>query len=107
LKGFEMKTCEALVVKEYKGGRAKTKRPYGTKGNDLPLCGGTIRFTTDIIGGCSGGHGPDDYCYCGQPEVSINATCSRCTAAYFDGIDHLLAGGLDLFTRLLNEQEAI
>lgn len=102
-----MRTCEALVTKRFKNGKLKTIRPHSTNPPGLEPCGGTISFSTDIVGGCQGGHFEGEYCYCGYPEVIITPSCSRCSVPYFPLIDHICAGGLNLFTRMLNEEEAV
>lgn len=102
-----MRTCEARVTKTFKFGSVRTTRPYPGKTEGLEVCGGTIRFSPSIIGGCQGHHGEDDYCYCGPTEIHITASCSRCSVPYFPEIDHICAGGLELFQRLLNEEESV
>jgi hypothetical protein len=39
---------------------------------------GPVTFTTS--GGC-GGHGPEEYCCCGSPEVSLTFNCPKCPEA--------------------------
>jgi hypothetical protein len=93
--------CEALIATIAKKGKARSIRPLGPNTKNLETCGGDVTFTAEIINGtcCR-----QEVCYCSGASLQITATCTRCQAAYFQDIDHLLAGGEGLFTRMLNER---
>lgn len=81
------KICNAGIIRDYKKARSRSIHPDNPKWKDsLPRCGGSITFLVGAYGGCSGGHGEYDMCYCDSASVSVSAYCSRCSTPYYDGI---------------------
>ncbi len=101
------KICQAGILREFKSTKAESVRKDPVrwpKYNDLPDCGGTITFSVFPQGGCTC-QPDDDYCYCPSLEVHVNATCSRCKAAFYPGIDALTGTDARYYLeKLLNEE---
>jgi len=34
-----------------------------------------MSISLEVTGGCMGGHGEDDYCYCDPPDVHLELSC--------------------------------
>lgn len=42
---------------------------------NCPKCGQKMPIELELTGGCTGGHGPDSYCYCDSPDVHAVYRC--------------------------------
>lgn len=47
-----------------------------------PECQKTVQVTGgfNLVGGCTGNHGPGEYCYCPDRHLEEDVTCPECGA---------------------------
>jgi transcription elongation factor Elf1 len=64
--------------------RSQPVQGYLTVQWTCPTCSAPREFSTnfsEIMGGC-GGHGPEEYCYCSDPEIRRTVECPTCGQPY-------------------------